>query len=191
MKRMRMLVVVPAVLVLAACADEGPMAAEMAPSMNRSAAAAAAGSAGQAEARAKQSPTVVDVALAVNAETGEFSTLIAAVVAAGLVDNLSANGQRTVFAPTDAAFAELGLNAGNVGTLPLDALTNILLYHVTPGRRDAGSVVTSSRVRMANGKFTKISLKDDGAYINDSRIIATDVLAKNGIIHVIDGVLLP
>jgi uncharacterized surface protein with fasciclin (FAS1) repeats len=189
MRGMRMLVVVPAVLVLAACADEGPMAAELAPNM--SAAAAAAGSAGRTVASSKQSPTVVDVALAVNAETGEFSTLIAAVVAAGLVDNLSANGQRTVFAPTDAAFAELGLDAGNIGTLPLETLTNILLYHVTTGRRDAGSVVTSSQIRMANGKFTKISLKDGGAFINDSQIIATDVLAGNGIIHVIDGVLLP
>jgi uncharacterized surface protein with fasciclin (FAS1) repeats len=191
MRGMRMLVVVPAVLVLAACADEGPMAADTTPSMNRSAAAATAGSAGRAEASSKQSPTVVDVALAVNSETGEFSTLIAAVVAAGLVDNLSANGQRTVFAPTDAAFAELGLDASNIGALPLDALTNILLYHVTTGRRDAGSVVTSSQIRMANGKFTKISLKDGGAYINDSQIIVTDVLAGNGIIHVIDAVLLP
>jgi uncharacterized surface protein with fasciclin (FAS1) repeats len=191
MRGMRMLVAVPAVLVLAACADEGPMAADVAPSMNRSAAAAAAGSAGRTVASSKQSPTVVDVAVAVNAETGEFSTLIAAVVAAGLVDNLSANGQRTVFAPTDAAFAKLGLDAGNIGTLPLETLTNILLYHVATGRRDAGSVVTSSQIRMANGKFTKISLKDEGAFINDSQIIATDVLAGNGIIHVIDGVLLP
>jgi uncharacterized surface protein with fasciclin (FAS1) repeats len=154
-----------------------------------------AGEAVEARAAASQrpasGPTIVDVALAVNAQSGEFSTLIAAVVAADLVGALSAVGQRTVFAPTDAAFAELGLNAANIGDLPKDALTNILLYHVTTGRRDAGSVVSSSRIRMANGGFTTIGLKDGGAYINDSQIVITDVEASNGIIHVIDGVLLP
>src|SRR5688572_13869116 len=83
-------------------------------------------------AQASEGPTIVEAALAVNAETGEFSTLIAAVVRAGLVDTLNGKRQFTVFAPTDAAFAKLGLNAGNIDTVPLDALTNILLYHVAP-----------------------------------------------------------
>jgi transforming growth factor-beta-induced protein len=143
------------------------------------------------ERRAAASPTVVDVALAVNAETGEFSTLIAAVVTAELVDALSAVGQRTVFAPTDAAFAALGLDAGNIGTLPKETLTNILLYHVAPGRRLSGDVVSSDRIRMSNGGFTWISLEGGEAYINDSKIIAVDVEASNGVIHVIDAVLLP
>jgi len=183
-----MLLVVPAVFVLAACADEGPTAASfegVEANLNRSPVAQAP------VVRQAQSPTIVDVALAVNAESGEFSTLIAAVVTADLVGALSAVGQRTVFAPTDAAFAKLGLDADNIGTLPLDALKNILLYHVAPGRRDAGSVVGSDRIRMANGGFTRISLMDGKAFINDSEIIATDVLAGNGIIHVIDTVLLP
>jgi uncharacterized surface protein with fasciclin (FAS1) repeats len=187
--RMTMLVV-PAVLLLAACADEAPTSAsfdEVAASMNRG----VGGSAGGRVVQSKQTPTVVDVALAVNAETGEFSTLIAAVVEAGLVESLSANGQRTVFAPTDAAFAKLGLDAANIGTLPLDALRDILLYHVTAGRRDASSVVGSKQIRMANGKFTTISVTTDGVFINDSPISATDVLAGNGIIHVIEAVLLP
>jgi uncharacterized surface protein with fasciclin (FAS1) repeats len=141
--------------------------------------------------RGAQNPTIVDVALAVNAQTGEFSTLIAAVLAADLAGPLSAVGQRTVFAPTDAAFAELGLNADNIGDLPQDALTNILLYHVTRGRRDAGSVVGSKRIRMANGVFTQITVSDAGAFIDDAQIVATDVEASNGIIHVIDAVLLP
>ncbi|MFW6205678.1 MAG: fasciclin domain-containing protein [Gemmatimonadota bacterium] len=131
--------------------------------------------------------TVVDVALSVSEETGEFSTLIAAVVAADLVDDLSARGQRTVFAPTDAAFAELGLDAGNVGELPEDALVNILLYHVATGRLDAEAVVTKDRLRMLNGDFTEI----DGATIDGANIVVTDVEASNGIIHVIDAVLLP
>ena len=135
--------------------------------------------------------TIVDVALAVNAESGEFSTLIAAVVAADLVGALSGNGQLTVFAPTDAAFAELDLNADNIGDLDTATLTNILLYHVANGRRMAEDVVSSDQIRMKNGQFTMISVTDDGAYINDSMIVATDVPADNGVIHVIDAVLLP
>ena len=135
--------------------------------------------------------TIVDVALAVNAESGEFSTLIAAVVAADLVDALSGNGQLTVFAPTDEAFAKLDLNADNIGEMDQDALTGILLYHVAKGRRMAEDVVSSDQIRMLNGRRTMISLMDGGAYINDSMIVATDVPADNGVIHVIDTVLLP
>jgi uncharacterized surface protein with fasciclin (FAS1) repeats len=137
------------------------------------------------------SPTIVDVALSVNAETGEFSTLIAAVLAAGLADELSARGQRTVFAPTDAAFAELELDAVTVGALPVETLRTILLYHVAPGRRSAADVVAADRIRMANGGFTRIRVMDGAAYINDATIVATDVEATNGVIHVIDTVLLP
>lgn len=137
------------------------------------------------------SPTLVDVALAVNAETGEFSTLIAAVLAADLADALTVRGQRTVFAPTDAAFAELGFDAGNIGTLPEDVLRNILLYHITPGRRLAADVVEAERYRMANGGTTRIRVEEDGVFINDARILVVDVEASNGVIHVIDAVLLP
>jgi transforming growth factor-beta-induced protein len=135
--------------------------------------------------------TIVDVATAINAETGEFSTLLAAVVAADLVDALAADGQRTVFAPTDAAFAELDLNAGNVGSLPVETLRNILLYHVAPNRRDAASVTSATSITMANGGTTTIAVTGAGAFINDARIVQTDVDASNGIIHVIDAVLLP
>ena len=135
--------------------------------------------------------TIVDVALAVNAESGEFSTLIAAVVAADLVDALSGNGQLTVFAPTDEAFALLDLNADNIGDLDQAALTNILLYHVAKGRRMAEDVVSSDQIRMLNRQRTMISLMDGEAYINDSMIIGTDVPADNGVIHVINAVLLP
>ena len=135
--------------------------------------------------------TIVDVALAINADSGEFSTLIAAVVAADLVDALSGNGQLTVFAPTDAAFAALDLNDDNIGDLDQDTLTGILLYHVAKGRRMAEDVVSSNQIRMLNGQRTMISLMDGMAYINDSKIVATDVPADNGVIHVIDAVLLP
>jgi uncharacterized surface protein with fasciclin (FAS1) repeats len=185
MRMTKMVLVVPALVLFTACADADPAAVQADPVMSAAAGAPAARA-------ASAGPTIVDVALSVNAESGEFSTLIAAVLAAGLADELSAKGQRTVFAPTDAAFAALGLNAGNIGTaLSREALTNILLYHVSPGRREAASVVTSTRLRMANKRFTFVSLRADGAYINDSRIVATDVMAANGIIHVIDAVLLP
>jgi uncharacterized surface protein with fasciclin (FAS1) repeats len=135
--------------------------------------------------------TIVDVALSVNAETGEFSTLIAALVAANLVDALDGNGQLTVFAPTDAAFAALDLNADNIGDLDTATLTDILLYHVAKGRRMAEDVVSSQQIRMLNGAFTKISLMDGGAYIDESMIIQTDVPADNGVIDIINAVLLP
>jgi hypothetical protein len=121
---------------------------------------------------------------------GEFSTLIAAVVSADLVKALSAVGQRTVFAPTDAAFGALGLDASNVGDLPKDVLESILLYHVAPGRRYAADVVSSDRIRMSNGGVTTIRVENGAAYINDSQIVVTDVEASNGVIHVIDAVLL-
>jgi transforming growth factor-beta-induced protein len=135
--------------------------------------------------------TIVDVALSVNADTGEFSTLIAAILAADLADALSGNGQLTVFAPTDAAFAALDLDADNIGDLDTGTLTEILLYHVAKGRRMAEDVVSSTQIRMLNGGFTSISLMDGSAYIDDAMIVSTDVPADNGVIHVIDAVLMP
>jgi len=143
-------------------------------------------------------PTLVDVAIAVNSSgpfAGEFDTLIAAVLAAdpAVVNTLSGNGQFTVFAPTDAAFAALGLTPANIGTaLPQPVLTDILLYHVARGRRDSTDVVSSDRLRMLNGSF----LLQSGGVLTDNQnrtanIIVTDVPAANGIIHVIDAVVLP
>jgi uncharacterized surface protein with fasciclin (FAS1) repeats len=135
--------------------------------------------------------TVVDVALSVNASTGEFSTLIAALGAADLVSTLQGAGPFTVFAPTDAAFAALDLNAGNIGSLPVETLREILLYHVAPARRDAANVTAATSITMANGGTTAVSVTQAGAFINDARIVQTDVAAVNGIIHVIDAVLMP
>jgi uncharacterized surface protein with fasciclin (FAS1) repeats len=120
-----------------------------------------------------------------------FTTLVAAVQAAGLVETLSGNRQFTVFAPDNAAFAKLGLDASNIGTLPKETLTNILLYHVAPGERFANSVVNARQIRMMNKQFTQVSVTSAGAFINQSKIVATDIDASNGVIHVIDTVLLP
>lgn len=140
--------------------------------------------------------TIVDVAAAVNQQTGEFSTLLAAAKAAGLVPVLS--NQKlplTVFAPTDAAFAKLGLDAKNVTGLPKDILRQILLYHVTPGKRLSGNVLSSKVLPMMNRQFTRVKVTETGAYINSSRLLAAeeliDIEASNGVIHVIDAVLVP
>lgn len=135
--------------------------------------------------------TIVDVALAVNEETGEFSTLIAALQAAGLVETLQGAGPFTVFAPTDAAFAAIDLNAGNIGSLPAETLRDILLYHVAPGRLDAAAVTSRTSLSMANNGTLGITVNGEGAFIGDARIVQTDVAATNGLIHVINAVLLP
>lgn len=145
-------------------------------------------------------PTIVDVAIAVNSDgpfAGQFDTLIAAVLAAdpAVVNTLSGNGQFTVFAPTDDAFAALGLTPDNIGTLPQGFLTDVLLYHVAPGRRDSSDVLDSDRIRtLRKGKDG--FLFQDGGVLTDNldrtaNIIVTDVPAANGIIHAIDAVVLP
>jgi uncharacterized surface protein with fasciclin (FAS1) repeats len=141
----------------------------------------------QPAAAASKPPTIVEIA----AGNPNFTTLVAAVQAAGLVDVLNGKRQFTVFAPTNDAFAKLNLNADNIGSLPKDQLTAILLYHVAPGERFAADVVSAKQIRMLNKQFAQISVTGDGAFINSSKIIATDIDASNGVIHVIDTVLLP
>jgi uncharacterized surface protein with fasciclin (FAS1) repeats len=135
--------------------------------------------------------TIVEIALAVNAEDGEFSTLIAALVAADLVDALNGRGQYTVFAPTDEAFADLGYDADNIGDVPTETLTDILLYHVTNGRRISNSLLNARQVTMLNGEKAYLSRQGDNLYINDAMVVAADISASNGLIHIINGVLLP
>ena len=132
--------------------------------------------------------TIVDVAVAAD----DFDVLVAAVQEAGLVDALSGNRQLTVFAPTDRAFAELADELGFedvTGLLELPNLADILLYHVTSGRRISQSVVSAPRIQMLNGDAVHV----DGTVLNDGQatIVDTDIEASNGVIHVIDGVLLP
>ena len=147
--------------------------------------------------RKKSGNTIVDVALAENAKSGEFSILIAALKAADplVLRQLSGRGQYTVFAPTDAAFGslldELGLTAEELlGNKKL--VTNVLIYHVAYGRLNAKKVLASSQIRMADGR----SLSQSGGVLTDeagrtANIIATNIKASNGFIHVIDRVVLP
>jgi uncharacterized surface protein with fasciclin (FAS1) repeats len=145
----------------------------------------------------KPGDTIVEIA----SGNPAFSTLVAAVAKADLVDTLNGNRNFTVFAPTNAAFdaaAEAVLGAGNTGMDLINALdkatlTNILLYHVSPGERFSGDVVTADRIRMMNKDFTYVS----GTTIignNSSANLVLDLIdidARNGVIHVIDFVLLP
>ncbi len=136
--------------------------------------------------------TIVDVAV----ESGQFPTLIAAVQAAGLVDTLSGEGPFTVFAPTEDAFAAaltaLDLTAADL-LANTDLLTAVLTYHVLPLAAPAELVLTldGESVTTVNGADITISIDGDTVKVNDSNVITTDITASNGIIHVIDAVLLP
>ena len=125
-------------------------------------------------------------------EAGSFKTLLTAVKAAGLVETLQGKGPFTVFAPTDAAFA--ALPAGTLDGLLKDpaALKKILLYHVVSGAVTADKVVGLTSATSVEGSPIAVSVKDGSVYLNDSaKVVTPDVMASNGVIHVIDTVILP
>jgi len=132
---------------------------------------------------------IVDTAVA----DGRFTTLVAAVTAAELVDTLKSEGPFTVFAPTDDAFA--ALPEGTVESLLLpenkQALTDILLYHVVSGKVMAEDVVNLESATTVLGKDVAIKVDMGNVYINDAKVIITDIETSNGVIHVIDAVILP
>jgi uncharacterized surface protein with fasciclin (FAS1) repeats len=142
-----------------------------------------------ANAAAKSAAAKDIVATAIGA--GQFNTLVAAVKAAGLVEALQGKGPFTVFAPTDAAFAKLP--AGTVEGLLKDpkALANILLYHVVPGAVKAAAVKDGLTAKTLQGAPVTFKVLDGKAMIDGANIVATDVMASNGVIHVIDSVILP
>ena len=154
-------------------------------------------------AKGPKGPTVVDVAVSVNSEgpfAGAFDTLIAAVTCPAqeaVLDYLSGNGQRTVFAPTDDAFLALGLDETNVcDALDGMVLSDILQYHVAKGRRTSDLVATADQIRMLFGGFLDVQF--DGAMVTlidnldrEANVVVPDVPAANGVIHAIDAVVLP
>jgi len=149
-------------------------------------------SAGPVAAR-QPGPTIVEAAVAVNAQSGEFDHLIAAVARVGLVGTLDGNRQLTVFAPTDAAFEELfaALDVSGVDQIPVGTLRAVLLNHVAPGERMSEDVLSSTRIRTIGKGFLRPSVHDGSAWIDGARIVTPDVDVSNGVIHVIDKVLLP
>jgi uncharacterized surface protein with fasciclin (FAS1) repeats len=132
---------------------------------------------------------VVDVA----AGAGSFNTLVAAIKAAGLVDALKGKGPFTVFAPTDAAFA--ALPAGTLDDLLKPAnkekLKSILLYHVVPGKVMSGDLKGTINAATLQGKSATIIAVAGGVTVNGAKVVTADVAASNGVIHVIDAVILP
>jgi transforming growth factor-beta-induced protein len=130
---------------------------------------------------------------AVADKAGTFKTLLAAVKAAGLVETLSGEGPFTVFAPTDEAFKKIPQATLTDLLKPenKDKLASILKYHVVAGRVYSEAVVAAKSAATVQGASVKISANDKGAFVNDAKIIATDIDASNGVIHVIDSVIMP
>ncbi len=132
---------------------------------------------------------IVDVAV----ENGSFTTLVAAVQAAGLVDTLKGKGPFTVFAPTDEAFAKLPDGTVEMLLKPenKDKLTAVLTYHVLAGKVMAADAMKVNKATTVQGQDLTISAEMGNVMINNAKVIGADVKASNGVIHVIDTVLLP
>lgn len=171
-----------AALVFTACGDDGNDEAESPATTEAEAETEAPAEAG----------TIVDVAV----EAGIFTTLVAAVEAAGLVDTLTSDGPFTVFAPTDEAFVAaldaLGITAEEL-LADTELLTSVLTYHVLEGEVDAATAISldGQSAATVNGAEIDISVVDGMVMINDATVTTADVAASNGIIHIIDAVLLP
>lgn len=192
MKQSRILPLLAVMLfVFAACAP-APAAApapavEVAPT-EAPAAEAAPTEAPAAEAPAEAMMDIVDTAVA----AGSFGTLVAAVTAAELVETLKGEGPFTVFAPSDEAFAKI--DQATIDALladPKGQLTQILLYHVVPGKVMAADVTDGLEADTAQGGKVKFTVKDGAVMINDAKVVSTDIVASNGVIHVIDSVIMP
>jgi len=132
---------------------------------------------------------IVDTAVA----AGQFETLVAAVKAAGLVETLKGKGPYTVFAPTDEAFAKLP--KGTVESLlkpeNKEKLVAILTYHVVPGKVTADDVVGLKSAKTVQGSSAKVSVDGKKVKIDDANVVKTDIMTSNGVIHVIDAVIMP
>jgi uncharacterized surface protein with fasciclin (FAS1) repeats len=187
-----------AVAALAACGSDGGTASDDSPAATAAApTSASAGSAtsGPTTAMATEPADIVDTAVA----AGDFDTLVTAVQAAGLEETLRGEGPFTVFAPTDDAFATLP--QGTLEQLladPTGDLASILTYHVAEGEVMAGDVLEldGQEVTTVNGATFTVDVSDGDVSLADAAgnrvaVVATDVDASNGVIHVIDGVLLP
>ena len=130
---------------------------------------------------------IVDTAI----EAGNFNTLVSAVQAAGLVETLKGKGPFTVFAPTDEAFAKLPEGQLNALLADKDKLTAVLTYHVVPGKVMAKDVVNLKNATTVQGQSVDIKVKDGKVYVDSAMVASTDIETTNGVIHVIDTVILP
>ncbi|MGL5353765.1 MAG: fasciclin domain-containing protein [Clostridium sp.] len=138
-----------------------------------------------------KSVDIVDIAIS----DGRFKTLVAALQAADLVDTLKGEGPFTVFAPTDSAFKKIPENTINDLLKPENKknLTNILTYHVTSGKILSKDIINlnGKEIQMINGDKAKIEVKNNEVFIDGAKVIIKDIIGKNGVIHVIDTVMMP
>jgi uncharacterized surface protein with fasciclin (FAS1) repeats len=131
---------------------------------------------------------IVDTAVA----AGSFKTLASLLTSAGLVDTLKGAGPFTVFAPTDDAFAKVPqATLDALGADPKGALAKVLTYHVVPGKIMAADIKDGMKVKTVEGTELTFSIKNGDVYVNDAKVVTPDVGASNGVIHVIDSVLIP
>jgi uncharacterized surface protein with fasciclin (FAS1) repeats len=140
-----------------------------------------------AQAGSTATKDIVDTAVG----AGSFNTLATALQAAGLVDTLKGAGPFTVFAPTDAAFAKIPKADLDALLADKDALTQVLTYHVVPGKVMASDVVKLKQAKTVQGSSVKINVANGKVKIDEANVAATDIAASNGVIHVIDTVIMP
>lgn len=143
----------------------------------------------QAISDSDKNKDIVDTAVS----AGSFNTLVAAVQAAGLEETLRGEGPYTVFAPTDEAFAALPDGTVEMLLLPenKDKLVAILTYHVVPGKVTSADVLKVKEAKSVNGKGIPIAVKDGKVHVDNATVVTADIMASNGVIHVIDAVIIP
>lgn len=129
----------------------------------------------------------------VASNAGTFNTLVAAVKASGLADTLQNDGPFTVFAPTDAAFAKLPRGSIDALLSDNDKLKAVLTYHVVPGSLMASDIVKmgGAELETVNGASVRVTLRGGNVFIDGAKVVSTNIIASNGIIHVIDAVIVP
>lgn len=140
-----------------------------------------------AQAPLASAQSIVDIA----SGDANFSSLVAAVVSRDLVETLAGPGTFTVFAPTNAAFDKLPVYVGDALTNDPGLLTDILLYHVAGEELFSGDVLALASIQTLQGEMIHVAANDNGAFVNSSELTALDIDADNGVVHVIDKVLLP
>jgi uncharacterized surface protein with fasciclin (FAS1) repeats len=135
----------------------------------------------------KPGKNIVETAVA----AGSFKTLATALEAAGLVETLQGKGPFTVFAPTDEAFAKIPKEKLAALLKDKEALTKVLTYHVVAGTVTAAEVVKLKEAKTVEGSTVAITVKDKEVMVNNAKVVTTDIMATNGVIHVIDTVIMP
>jgi uncharacterized surface protein with fasciclin (FAS1) repeats len=146
-----------------------------------------AGTTGAGAKKSAKKQTIAEIA----GGSSQFDTLTSLLGTAGLAETLDGKGKFTVFAPTDAAFAKVPKSTLDALAADTEQLKAVLLYHVASGRLTAKKVVRRSSIKTLNGASVKVRVTKKGVRVNDAKVVKTDIKASNGVVHVINKVLLP